>query len=178
MLVPALLSGCASGGKDKAAFENWRADFLSAETHEITAVVTCTGNDSVSEYTLSYKQTDEGEFVEVLDDELIAGVTAHIANNKTELLFDGVVLETGSSLDGSLSPVSALPKLMDGLTEGYVKTTSRQKKDGEELLVTELELADATRIAIWQIQNSMEPVFATIRSGESVDITILFTQIQ
>jgi hypothetical protein len=178
MLFLTLLTGCASGSRDKISFENWRADFISAETHEITAVVTCTGTDSVSEYTLSYRKTAEGEYVEVLDDELIAGVTAHIENDKTELLFDGVVLETGSSLDGSLSPVSALPMLMDGLTEGYVKTTGRQKRDGEELLVTELEMADASRIAIWQKQNSMEPVFATIRSGESVDITISFTQIQ
>ena len=178
MLVPALLSGCASGDRDKADFEHWREDFLSAENHEIIAVVSSDGKQAVSEYNLCYRKTAEGEFVEVLDDDLIAGVSAHIKNGETVLLFDGVVLETGSALDGSLSPLSALPILMDAIAEGYVKTTGMQKKDDEQLFVTELELADASRITLWQTKNNMEPVFATIRSDKSVDITISITQIK
>lgn len=172
-----LLTGCTSFKSDKAAFEAWREEFLAGENHEMTATVRCMDSDRVSGFELLYTKTPEGERVEVLDDELIAGVSASISEDETQLIFDGVVLETGSALTEKLSPVSALPELMKSLSEGFVQSIGREKKDGEELLVTQLLTPEDMTVTLWQKSNSMESVFATMQSGETVDITITITKI-
>ena len=179
MMTLVFLTGCSAGnGGEK--FEAWRGDYLAAGEHSITADVTASNGDRAAEYTLEYSETSEGEKIAVVSPEEIAGVSAHIdpGGDKTELCFDGVVLDTGVSTASGLSPMTALPDFEDFIESGHVEYSGRDKDEDADMAVTELETPDSSRMTLWQDAATMEPIKALIRSADAVEITISFTQIQ
>ena len=52
--------------------------------------------------------------------ENIAGVTARILEGETALEYDGMQVETGPLDDSGMSPVDAVPVLMDYVQEGFI----------------------------------------------------------
>ncbi len=173
-----MLCGCSKSAKYEEMYTNWRDSFLAGAEHSIEAVVTAQDEKKVSEFTLLYTLNSEGETVEVLAPEMIAKVKAHIESGKAGLSYDGVILETGSALSEQLSPLMSLATFMDILAEGHPENSWQEKKDGAELIVTELEMPDGTILTLWQNQSDMCPVYADIRSAERVEIKIKFTKVE
>lgn len=173
-----ILCGCSKSAKYEEMYTDWRDSFLAIPEHRIEAVVTAQDEKKAGEFTLLYTLNSEGETVEVLAPEMIAKVKARIENGKTGLSYDGVILETGSALSKQLSPLMSLATFMDILAEGHPENSWQEKKDGAELVVTELEMPDGTILTLWQNQSDMSPVYADIRSAERVEIKIKFTKVE
>ncbi len=172
-----LLCGCSASVKYEEMFQSWRAGFLAQEAHEIEAVVTASDADTICDYTLLYTVAGETETVEVLAPELIARVCASIEKGETRLSFDGVMLDTGSELTGSLSPLTSLPHLMEMLREGHLESSWRENLEGVEHVVTELEMPNGAVLCLWQESEGMRPVYADIRGADRTELKLIITRL-
>lgn len=169
MMSLVFLAGCSRSARYEENFEVWREGFLASDEHEITADVTYNSSDNrVCEYTLRYASSEDGETIEVLYPELITGISAHIEDEESELIFDGAILETGSGVVDGLSPMTSLPVFMDFIREGHVENICSEEIEDVTVLVTELELEDGKKMTLWQVETEMEPVFAAVNVGNSV----------
>ena len=172
-----LLCGCSGSRQLEENFNAWRTEFSEKSERQITALVTSTQDDAHNEFTLAYERNNGEETVIVLAPELITQIKAHITANGVSLSYDGALLETGSTRTNGTSPLMALPLFMDFLEKGYVESVWREKSGSYELLVTELELGDGSRMTIWQDEIDNTPLYAAIRDGESVQLRIKLTEI-
>lgn len=178
MISLVFLAGCSHSARYEEDFKLWREGFLATDEHEITADVTYNSSDDrVCEYTLSYTSSEEGENIEVLKPELITGITAHIEDDESELVFDGAVLETGSGVVAGLSPMTSIPVFMDFIREGHVENLHSEQMEDVSVLVTELELQDGKKMTLWQAGTEMEPIFAAIRVDDFVVLKMNISQI-
>ena len=171
-----IMYGCSGSVKYEEKYQNWRENYLSLTEHEITAAVKSSDDEKVCDYTLRYLLSSESETVEVLAPETIARIKASIEPDSVRLDYDGVMLETGSSLAKELSPLMALPIFNDVIHDGYLENSWRETEDGTELVVTELEMPDGTRMTLWLTNADMKPVYADIRSGDKIQIKINITE--
>lgn len=175
MISLAVLLGCGSGAANKQSFESWRGGFAESSEHEITAYVVYLGGDEHNEFKLKYTASGDGAAVEVLEPELIAGVKARVGDRASELEYEGIILDTGGDAAGLLSPMTALPKTVEALKEGHVEGVWFERdEDGNDLFVTELQMPDGLMVTLWQKYDTMSPVFAALRQGESVELKISF----
>lgn len=171
-----IMCGCSGSAKYEEKYQDWRESYLSLAEHEITAAVTASDDEKVCEYTLRYTLGAESETVEVLAPELIARIKANIEKDSVQLDYDGVMLETGSSLSEKLSPLTALPVFTDVIREGHLENAWRETEGETELVVTELEMPDGMRMTLWQSGADMKPLHADIRSSDKVQIKIDITE--
>ena len=172
-----LLCGCSASAKYKEQFQSWRGGFLSLESHEIEAVITTSGQDTISDYTLLYTSAEDGsQTVEVLAPALVAKIRASIEKDGAKLSFDGAILETGEAITEGLSPLMSLPRLLEALKEGHIEASWRESREGIYLVVTELELPNGTILSFWQEEEGMRPVYAELRGAEQTELKMSFTK--
>ncbi len=75
----------------------------------------------VYEYTLTVSWQKGGEtLLTVVKPENIAGITARIENGSSYLEFDGASLETGLLSAEGLSPMEAVPAILEYIFSGYI----------------------------------------------------------
>ncbi len=133
MMSLLLLAGCAGGGEgsEEDVGLELRRNFL--------AMTGCTGRMSV---TADYEartfdcvldvvyDSVGGATVTVVEPELVAGVSAHLAPEGTTLTYDTVSLEVGPVTDEGLSPMETPVTLYRAVTAGYLAAW-----DGDETAV-------------------------------------------
>ena len=86
-----------------------------------TAEITADYGQRVYEYTLTVSWQKDGETVlTVVEPENIAGITARIGNGSARLEYDGASLETGLLSGDGLSPMDAVPAILEGVLTGYI----------------------------------------------------------
>lgn len=179
MMSLLLLCGCAATEKLEERYVVWHEGFVAEVEHEISADISFSSGDKVCDYSLSYMSTSEAETIEVIEPELISRVEASIIGGEMELSFNNAVLETGCGLADGLSPLTSLPRFMDFIRGGHLENIGRETgKEGVELIVSELELADGSKMTMWQSEQSMTPVAAAIRTHKAVDAKINITNIK
>lgn len=176
MITLTIMCGCSKSAKCEEQFSSWRQSCIGTANHEIKAVVSASDKEKVCEYTISYNSSLDGETVKVLAPELIAQIGAQIKEGETRLTYEGAVLETGSALTGKLSPLMALPTFMAIIKDGHAENSWNEENEGTEMLVTELEMPDGMIMTLWQNSSDYTPVYAEIRSGNSVEIKISITE--
>ena len=133
MTLCLLLAACGggSGGRgDEELALDIRAEYLGMAACAATAEITADYGQRVYEFTLDLQYTKGGETVlTVTAPEDIAGVTARLKDGAATLEYDGASLETGE-LDGQgLSPVSALPALLNAVQTGFIAEVGREDLD-------------------------------------------------
>lgn len=168
------LWGCQSPQQLQQEFEDWRVSFTAREELGLKARLTWSEGDRVSVYLLDYRLSPGEETVEVLSPELIAKVKAHMEGEKPKLSYDGVILEAGGE---GLSPMTALPLFNDFITEGHAESVWTEEIDGQELLVSELELADGSKMILWLTMQNLSPQYAEIRQNAAVSAAIHIEEI-
>lgn len=177
LMISLLFCGCGGNtAKAEESFLSWRESFLQQEGHSIKADVRFSADGAISEYILEYVLNSEEETVEVLAPELIAHVKAHTEGGAARLSYDGVILDAGRGSAG-LSPMNAIPVMMDFIEKGHLESSWTEKKDGAELTVTELELDDGSKLTLWQNAGDMVPLCGEIRGGDAVELYIEIDEI-
>ena len=126
MMILPLLAGCGGGdnGGGNSAEEaalNIRTEYLAMTACSATVDITADYGQRVYEYTLAVAWQKEGETVlTVLEPENIKGITARVQNGSARLEYDGASLETGMLGAEGLSPMEAVPAVLDYILTGYI----------------------------------------------------------
>ncbi len=165
-----LSCGCSSQNADANAIcEQMRA--VSSADFRVTIYANFPAH--TAEYTVDYNYIKDGaEKISVTAPESIADISVTIENGETELVFDGARLETGRLDESGLSPLSALPSLMNSWVGGNVSESASSKHDSTDctLIISRHTTGEtALEYRTWFEKNSKKPLYAEIFSnGERV----------
>ena len=161
------MSGC--GAREFTRARDTVAERLAgAECLSFTANLRAEYEHKTARFTLSYYEDSDGGKVTVLAPQLIAGVTARIEPGSTSLEYDGVCLGTGELDDFGLSPMSALPMLVQALREGGMNTGWSEGG----FTVLELQSCDELVCTVWFDGEAMTPRQAELASDGRVKVFV------
>lgn len=126
MMTLCLLAGCSGGDKETGSSAEElalrvRTEYLAMTSCAATVDMTADYGQRVYEYTLSLSWEKDGETVlTVIKPESIAGITARIRNDTGYLEYDGASMETGALTAQGLTPVEAVPMVLEQILSGYI----------------------------------------------------------
>lgn len=122
-MMTALLSGCAGQPKMSKAEElalAVRGEYLEMTQWTGKASITADYGRRVYRYELTAAGTEGETVLTVAAPEEVAGITARLMGTDSVLEYDGLSLETGTLNEDGLTPVSAIPALLDAARSGYI----------------------------------------------------------
>lgn len=139
LMMTLLLTACRAGSGEESA-ENvaarLRAEYLALSGWSAEADITAEYGEKVFDFTVDVQWQREGEtVVTVTEPELIAGITARIAEGETVLEYDGAGISLGLLNGDGLTPVSAVPALMDVILTGYMAESSWVGEEDRQLKI-------------------------------------------
>ncbi len=140
LMMTLLLSGCKAGGAGETPEEAAlavRDAYQSLAGWSAAVDITAEVGDKVFDFTLDAVWRREGETVlTITAPELLAGITARIAEGETVLEYDGAGLSLGLLDDSGVTAVSAVTALMGQIEKGYQARCAWAGENGEFLQVT------------------------------------------
>ena len=172
VLMMTLLAACAPAGgetPENAALE-LRDTYRDLAGWSSAVDITAEVGDKVFDFTLDAGWQKEGETVlTITAPELLAGITARIADGETVLEYDGAGLSLGL-LDGKgLTAVSAVPWVMEQIASGYMARCAWAGENKELLEITFRDPeAEAGKGAEYRVTFDRE-TFALVGAEVSVD---------
>lgn len=170
ILFGLFLSGCGQSlARDR--FVKFTEELGEKELLSFTAELRCEYKDKSMDFTLGYESDSEGCCVTVVAPELIRGIRAHAKAGETAVEFDGVILDTGPLDDYGLSPMSALPVLIEAVKTGYVDSVWEENGQYAALIVP----SDNLNVQLNLDKYTMRPVYAELVSDGRVTVFISIT---
>lgn len=160
-----LLTGCGSGAEERR-FTDFSERLSVGEVLSFTAELRAEYADRTLMFTLAYERDPDGQTVRVLKPERIAGIRAHLVPGSETLEYEGLILETGPLDPYGLTPMNALPKLVELLSTGHLD--SLWKESGS--LVCRLILDDHLSASVWFDPQSMTPTYSELQSDDTVHV--------
>ena len=138
LLITLLLTGCRAGGAAESP-ENLaariRAEYLSVTAFTAQLDIHVDYGQRVYDFTLDTSWRKDGETVlTVTAPELIAGITARIGKGEALLEYDGASLSTGPLSGDGMTPLEAVPFLMEQVTGGYMARCSFETEGERQVL--------------------------------------------
>ena len=127
LMMTLLLAGCGAAQEDSpeelAALI--RAEYLGLHGWSATTKLSAAYGEQVFDFTANVHWQREGDTVITLTGpDLIAGITARIRKGETFLEYDGAGLSLGMLDLSGLTPVSAVPALMEAIFAGRIAQCS------------------------------------------------------
>lgn len=170
-MLTLLLTAC--GGeeeRDPAAELQGAYTGLAAATLE--ADITCHYDDETRTYTMLCDYTPESSTITVLAPEDLAGISATVADGTLTLSYEDISLDAGSYSAAAISPVAALPKLMEAAAGGYVSQQSVEELEERPCLRLSCDLdgEDGALYTTWFDQETLLPLYSEI----SVDGVVVY----
>lgn len=165
LCLAVMLSGCG-GSAARESFEEFSKSLNEEAALCFTARVRAEYDDRTAEFTLDYTQDESGCVVSVVSPEMIRGVSAHITAGETALEYDGIMLDTGALDSFGLSPMSALPLLVETMKSGYLDTAWTE--DGE--LCALIVPADGVSVQVRLDKYTNTPLSAELASNGRVRV--------
>ncbi len=124
LMMTLLLSGCRAGSTGETPEEAalaLREEYQALAGWSATVDVSVCYSDTVYDFTLDAEWQRKGETVlTVTAPDLLAGITARVAEGETVLEYDGAGLSLGLLDDTGLTPVSAVTAIMGQIEKGYM----------------------------------------------------------
>lgn len=166
-----LLTACG-GGEERDPVAELQQQYAAVGAATLEADITCNYDDEVREYTLLCAYTPESSTVTVLAPANLAGISATVADGTLLLSYDDISLDAGSYSAAAVSPVAALPRLMEAAAMGYPTEQSVETIGERECLrlACDLDDSDGTLYTTWFDQQTLLP----LRSEISVDGNVVF----
>lgn len=162
-LICLFLMGCGSAGA-RQSYDELSHRIRVGQQLSFTAAVRAEYSDRSYDFTLDYRRGADSATVTVVQPKLIAGISARVENGDTALEYEGIRLDVGELDDYGLTPMSALPVLVDALQNGHFD--SWWEEDGKTvLLLTEDDHLSAT---VWLESSGMTPMRAELVSDGTV----------
>lgn len=171
MMTLLFLPGC---GEREARLERGFDEFRRSltETESVTASVRLTAmtGGTVSEYLLSLAYDGSTVAVTIAEPELLAGVTAVAERGRTEIVYESVRLGAGALDETGLTPMSALPAVIDAIQSGYLELLWWE----EPYICARLHVSDSSVLTLWLEEDTLVPYVAEIASDGRVVVRAVF----
>lgn len=171
LMLMLLLTACSAGGEENVV-TTLQQQYAAVESATMEAEITCHYGDEVRSYTLLCAYTPDTSTVTVLSPENLAGISAQVENGTLTLRYDDISLDAGTCTAAAVSPVVAMPKLMEAAAWGYPAEQSEEML-GERLCIRlgcDLSDEPGAMYTTWFDKETMLP----LRSEICVDGTLLF----
>ena len=124
LMITLLLSGCRAGSGGNTPEEEalaLRETYQALAGWSASADLSVCYTETVYDFSLDAQWRRDGETVlTVTAPELVAGITARIAQGETVLEYDGAGLSLGLLDDSGLTPVSAVTACMEQIQQGWM----------------------------------------------------------
>ena len=163
------LSGCGKNtAREKTALF---MQSISQQPHLLfTAQLRCEYTDRSLDFTLQCESDMEGCQVTVIAPELIRGIRARVETDAGSLIYDDVTLDTGPLDDFGLSPMSALPLLLEAMKTAYVDSCWEEAGEYAAMLIP----SDHMSIQLNLDKYTLCPVYAELISDGRVTVFVRF----
>lgn len=157
------LTSCAPGGQTpEEAAEAIRAELSAAQTIQFTADISADYGDRVYSFGVSAVwQGDEG-VITLSKPDIIAGVTVKLAEGGSTLSWSGAEVYTGEILPDGLSPVDAVPALLNVWREGLVTEAVRETLGDQDCLSVLHMVTDQVNARTWFTEATGLPLRAEL----------------
>ena len=136
LMMTLLLSACGGTGGNGPQEQalTIRGEYLAAKGCGARLNVTADYGQRVYTYTVDVTSTAEELVLSVVAPKEVAGVTAHLVGGDSRLEYDAAVLETGPlALDG-LTPLDAVPALLETARSGFMDSCAVELLGEQETL--------------------------------------------
>ena len=165
-----LLTAC--GGEEPDPVGELQRQYAAVTSATMEAEITCHYEDEVREYTLLCAYTPEKSTVTVLAPENLSGISAAVENGTLTLSYDDLSLDAGVYSAAAVSPVAALPKLMEAAGRGYPAEQSEEILDERDCIRMGCDLSDdtGTLYTTWFDKETLLP----LRSEITTDGVLVF----
>ena len=136
LMTTLLLTGCGKAGVSEAEelALTIRGEYLAMNGCAARAAITADYGQRVYQYEMSVAVNGEETVLTLSAPDAVAGLSARMAGEENLLEFDGVSVETGPLDENGLTPVSAVPALLEAAKSGYI-TACALEEDGTLLRV-------------------------------------------
>ena len=157
LMISLLLSGCGSAGvQQKIAEQNEK--LAAAEELSFTADITANIGDEVFECSLACAFDKETVTAEVLAPESVAGVRARVADGSVALEYEGLSLGVGTAGLDSITPIGAVPLLVQALRSGFLQRCWTERDGDRTLLVAQIYVSDLAALTLWYDGETLTPI--------------------
>ena len=134
MTLPLAGCGKAGGSEAEELALTIRGEYLALDRCAVQAAITADYGQRVYQYEMAVSVDGEETTLTLSAPETVAGLTARLTGEENLLEFDGVSVETGPLDENGLTPVSAVPALLEAARSGYI-TACALEEDGTVLRV-------------------------------------------
>jgi len=167
------MSSCAGEMKTEEIAEKICLGYAEAQTVKTDVDVTADYGERVYVFTLACTVDDNGGTIEVKSPENIAGLTAKLSEDGSQLIYDGVAFDTGPLTDEGLSPVEAVPQLIAAWRRGSISECYAEKNDGGRSIVIQTPFGTAATQKTWFSEKG-EPMRSEITYQGTTVLTCIF----
>ena len=122
MMTLSLLSGCGQNNNAEQLALDIRSSYLSCNTFSAHACLTADYGQRVYSYEMDILTQDDTTTLTLTQPEYAAGITACIKDGESSLTYQDISVETGTLDPNGLTPVSAVPALLDAARSGFITT--------------------------------------------------------
>lgn len=132
MMTLLLLAGCAGGPGMSRAEElalTIRGEHLEMTGCTMKAAIAADYGQRVVRYELDTACEGDNTTLTLTAPDTVAGITAHVEGESGQLEYDGMWVETGPLDDDGLTPMSALPALLEAARSGYITSCALEEED-------------------------------------------------
>ena len=174
-----LLTACG-GGAEKDPAAELQAQYAALSSAAMEADITCHYKDEVRTYTMQCTYAPASSTVTVLSPANLAGISAIVTNGTLTLSYQDVSLDAGSYSAAAISPVAALPKLMEAAATGYVTEKSEETVGERTCLRLACDLKDDENLlyTTWFDQETMLPLRSEISSSGELIFEVAWTSFE
>lgn len=173
-----LLTACGGEEKDPAA--ELQAQYANLTGAVMEAEVSCHYADEDRAYTLLCDYAPERSTVTVLSPANLAGISATVENGTLTLSYEDISLDAGGYSAAAISPVAALPKLMQAAASGYVTEKSEETVGERPCLRLACDLPDdeGSVYTTWFDQETLLPLRSEISAEGTVVFEVAWTRFE
>ena len=164
LLLSLFLTGCGIK-KEEQQLKDFSATLNSRNDLGFVGKLRCEYDDRTVEFTLQYRQSDAGCKITVLKPEQIEGLSVNLDEKGSVLEYDELFINTGELDHFGLSPLSALPLLVNTLKSSFMDSV---RNEGG-LTVYTLIPADDIQVDV-SFNEEMKPVHAELISDGKVRV--------
>lgn len=130
LMTTLLLAGCgkAGGNEGEELALTIRGEYLAMEACSARAAVTADYGQRVYRYEMAVSVTEEETVLTLTAPETVAGLSARLDGEESLLEFDGLSVETGPMDEDGLTPVAAVPALLEAARTGYITACALEEE--------------------------------------------------
>ena len=171
MMTLLLLPGCGEReARLEGDFEAFRQSVTETENMTASVRLTAMTGGAAAEYLLRLSYDGSAVSVTIAEPELLAGITAVAERGQTEIVYESVRLGAGALDETGLTPVSALPAVIDAIQSGYLELLWWE----EPWLCARLHVSDSSVLTLWLEEDTLAPYVAEIASDGRVVVRAVF----